>query len=74
MICLPSGKHCLLTFHLLESKMISEWLFPEFSSVKVDPLHNVTDLGLALLTLSWDKNWDSHSLMNGYPSFYPRIA
>ena len=31
-------------------------------------------LGLALLTLSWDKNWDSHSPMNGYPSFYPRIA
>ena len=31
-------------------------------------------LGLALLTLSWDKNWDSHSLVNGYPSFYPRIA
>ena len=25
--------------------------------------------GLALLTLSWDKNWDSHSQMNGYPSF-----
>ena len=25
--------------------------------------------GLALLTLSWDKNWDSHSLVNGYPSF-----
>ena len=33
-----------------------------------------SDLGLALLTLSWDKNWDSHSLVNGYPSFYPRIA
>ena len=31
-------------------------------------------LGLALLTLYWDKNWDSHSLVNGYPSFYPRIA
>ena len=30
--------------------------------------------GLALLTLSWDKNWDSHSLVNGYPSFYPRIT
>ena len=30
--------------------------------------------GLALLTLSQDKNWDSHSLVNGYPSFYPRIA
>ena len=30
--------------------------------------------GLALLTLSWDKNWDSHSLVNGYPCFYPRIA
>ena len=30
--------------------------------------------GLALLTLSWDKNWDSHSLVNGYPSFYPRIG
>ena len=28
-------------------------------------------LGLALLTLSLDKNWDSHSPMNGYPSFYP---
>ena len=34
----------------------------------------VINLGLALLTLSWDKNWDSHSPMNGYPSFYPRIA
>ena len=31
-------------------------------------------LGLALLTLSCDKNWDSHSLVNGYPSFYRRIA
>ena len=31
-------------------------------------------LGLALLTLSWDKKQDSHSPMNGYPSFYPRIA
>ena len=31
-------------------------------------------LGLALLTLSWDKNWYSHSLVNGYPSLYPRIA
>ena len=30
--------------------------------------------GLALLMPSWDKNWDSHSLVNGYPSFYPRIA
>ena len=30
--------------------------------------------GLALLTLSWDKNWDSHSLVNGYPRFYPGIA
>ena len=30
--------------------------------------------GLALLTLYWDKNWDSHSLVIGYPSFYPRIA
>ena len=30
--------------------------------------------GWALLTLSWDENWDSHSLVNGYPSFYPRIA
>ena len=36
--------------------------------------HVVALLGLALLTLSWDKNWDSHSPMNGYPSFYPRIA
>ena len=33
-----------------------------------------TLLGLSLLTLSWDKNWDSHSLVNVYPSFYPRIA
>ena len=31
-------------------------------------------LGLALLTLSWDKKWDSYSPMNGYPSFYHRIA
>ena len=31
-------------------------------------------LGLPLLTLSWDKNWDNHSPMNGYLSFYPRIA
>ena len=31
-------------------------------------------LGLVLLTLSWDKNWDSHSLVNGYPSFYPRVT
>ena len=33
----------------------------------------VKQLGMAL-TLSWDKNWDSHSLVNGYPSFYPRIS
>ena len=39
------------------------------------PLHPHSSwLGLALLTLSWDKNWYSHSLVNGYPSFYPRIA
>ena len=31
-------------------------------------------LGLALLTLSWDKNWDIHSLVKGYPIFYPRIT
>ena len=31
-------------------------------------------LGLALLTLSKNKNWDSHTMVNGYPSFYPRIA
>ena len=36
--------------------------------------HKAYPLSLALLTLSWDKNWDSHSPMNGYPSFYPRIA
>ena len=34
----------------------------------------ITDQGLVLLKLSWDKNWDSHSLVNGYPIFYPRIA
>ena len=39
---------------------------------KVQPTFAVQ--GLALLTLSWDKNWDSHSLVNGYPIFYPRIA
>ena len=38
------------------------------------PNRKVLVQGLALLTLSWDKNWDSHSLVNGYPSFYPRIA
>ena len=38
------------------------------------PNPGLFQLGLALLTLSWDKNWDSHSLVNGYPSFYPRIA
>ena len=31
-------------------------------------------LGLALLTLSWDKNWDIYSLVKGYPIFYPRIT
>ena len=36
--------------------------------------HQVPNPGLALLTLSCDKNWDSHSLVNSYPSFYPRIA
>ena len=35
---------------------------------------NIVALGLALLTLSYDKNWDSHSQMNGYPSFYASIA
>ena len=29
---------------------------------------------LALLKLSWDKNWDSHSPTNSYPRFYSRIA
>ena len=33
-----------------------------------------TFMGLALLTLSFDKKWDSHSPKNGYPSFYPRKA
>ena len=39
-----------------------------------DPIAVAIALGLVLLTLSWDKNWDSHSPMNGCPSFYPRIA
>ena len=42
----------------------------DLSSIKLSGIR----LGLALLTLSWDKNWASHSLVNGYPSFYPRIA
>ena len=37
-------------------------------------MKQITFQGLALLTLSWDKNRDSHSLVNVYPSFYPRIA
>ena len=44
----------------------SNWKYISISSDK--------GLGLALLMLSKDKNWDSHSPMNGYPSFYPRIA
>ena len=43
-----------------------KWLL---NSISID-IH----LGLALLTLSCDKNWDSQLLVNGYPSFYPRIA
>ena len=41
---------------------------------KIPRANYTINLGLALLTLSWDKNWDSHSFVNGYPSFYPRIA
>ena len=48
-------------------------MFP-FASYDVFDLIFFTLQGLALLTLSWDKNWYSHSLVNGYPSFYPRIA
>ena len=39
-----------------------------------NPVMGIRSLGLALPTLSWDKNWDSHSSVNGYPSFYHRIA
>ena len=46
--------------------------YEELSTIAPNPL--LCSLGLALLTISWDKNWDSHSLVNGYPSFYPRIA
>ena len=48
-----------VTWQCADGNVLERWLIP---------------LGLALLTLSWDKNWDSHSLLNGYPSFYPRIA
>ena len=41
---------------------------------KSNPILFIILQGLALLTLSQDKNWDSHSPVNGYPSFYPRIA
>ena len=50
------------------------WTRCPLSPKKDDKLNLSLSLGLALLTLSWDKNCDSHSLMNGYPSFYPRIA
>ena len=47
---------------------------PGANSMKFEAKYKIFFLGLALLTLSWDKNWDSHSLVNGYPSFCPRIA
>ena len=60
-------------FHILGLiwNFVQIWRFPVLlSRITVTS----SSLGLALLTLSWDKNWDSHSLVNGYPSFYPRIA
>ena len=54
--------------------MILNWCFSHQFSIDVYDLLTRILLGLALLTLSWDKNWDSHSWVNGYPSFYPRIA
>ena len=86
-ICLYLNNHFLLDLydlttiifsHLTGARVIVIWL----QYLRSDPEwafreHWKSQLniqGLALLTLSWDKNWDSHSLVNGYPSFYPRIA
>ena len=77
--------NCLLNFRmddrliLLTLVMKNLYYFPNVIAA-CDLIHTSAVLstfvtqGLALLTLSWDKNWDSHSLVNGYPSFYPRIA
>ena len=57
--------------------LAADLVLPAANSAVLIPAAPRTDFvhqGLALLTLSWDKNWDSHSLVNGYPSFYPRIA
>ena len=63
-------------FHQCKDNVASDFcsqFFPHLFPGMFSPLKQ-TFQGLALQTLSWDKNWDSHSLVNGYPSFYPRIA
>ena len=56
------------------SPKLNELKVSHKARISVQNRTGLLTLGLALLTLSWDKNWDSHSLVNGYPSFYPRIA
>ena len=74
-ICTRNGK-VLVWWTLVHDDVMPQELFPHYWHF-VRGIHQfpfTKDLGLALLMLSWDKNWDSHSLVNGYPSFYPRIA
>ena len=83
--CSPLGERSLwkgtiVWFPLPVKQPWKIWVYESYDSVCTGVItttkQSITEpfLGLALLTLSWDKNWDSHSLVNGYPSFYPRIA
>ena len=76
---LSANLEWVLTCGLFRQTLHVTWLAGAPGSKPRSGMDKVTDgqiyaLGLALLTLSWDKNWDSHSLVNGYPSFYPRMA
>ena len=57
---------------------LDQWMNSPFMGQRVGNCRSFTLThylaGLGATNLSWDKNWDSHSLVNGYPSFYPRIA
>ena len=82
--CLWGGYHCVkvpMSWRLSTHRWHLLVPDPQMScndSISISGHHDISTnnghQGLALLTLSWDKNWDSHSLVNGYPSFYPRIA
>ena len=61
---LPTCLHCDVTHPSLTTGVVALRIPSRRVGVREESRQ-----GLALLTLSWDKNCDSHSPMNGYPSF-----